>query len=219
MQILKKTIHNPIELRRWFPTELRAGFLFLPGEKRVSVGEEVLVWITLPEFHAELYLAGVVAWRRLQAGGPRAPLPAGTGVSIAGGQDRELRFLARLLAGEVQPLPLRMHPRTPLISPWNCHVIVPHAQIWSPATIRNISPGGAEVIANQMPLHEGCLIQLGFRWHSGTTLNMELAWFRLAGEKVRLGLHRQPKGAIHEQEWAQLLGFALSHFQSLILDV
>jgi Tfp pilus assembly protein PilZ len=219
MQILKKIIHDPTELRRWFPTELQAGFLFLPGETRVSVGEEVLIWVTLPPYHAELYLAGMVAWRRSQAGGKRVSLAAGTGVSLSGGQDRELRFLARLLTGEVRPLPIRVHPRTPLVSPWNCHVIVPHLQQWSTASINNISPGGAEVTASELELHEGCLIQLGFRWHSGTTHHMELAWYRTSGGQVRLGLRRLPTEAIPDQEWEQLVGFALNHFQSLILDL
>ena len=79
--------------------------------------------------------------------------------------------------------------------------------------MNDISPGGARIHADVMPIHEGAAVQLGLPWHSGTTHNMELAWFRISAGKVRLGLKRLPKGEIHEREWQALVERALKFFE------
>jgi Tfp pilus assembly protein PilZ len=214
MQTLQKIIQNPRELHSWFPADLRAGYIFLPGVTEVGVGEELCVWVRFPAFRAEIYLTGLVAWRRIR----QAPnMPAGSGLSLRPAQVDELSFLGRLLTGDVRPLPERHHPRTRLLSPWSCTVMVPHLGEWIPAVLNEISPGGARVELNELPVHEGCVIQVNLPWHSESMHTMHLAWYRNSGGQLQLGMARELLGKGHEHEWDTLVEAASRYFSSQII--
>jgi len=215
MQTLQKIIHNPRELHAWFPTDLRAGYIFLPGVTDVPVGEEICVWIQFPPFRAEVYLTGVVAWRRMRSA---ASMPAGTGFSLLPPQVDEMTFLGRLLTGDIRPLPERHFARTRILSPWSCTVVVPHIGKWSSATLTEISPGGARVQLSMLPVHNGCLIQVNLPWHSESMHTMHLAWSRSSGGHVQLGLSREQRGMLHEREWDILVDAASRYFSSQIIS-
>ena len=214
MRTLKKIIQDPRELHDWFPSELRAGYIFLPGVTQAGVGEEVCIWIQLPPYRAEIYLTGLVAWRRLQH---MPGLPAGTGVGLRPGQVDELTFMGRLLTGDVKPLPERLHERTRILSPWSCTIVVPHLGKWSPAALTDISPMGARVELQMLPVHEGCQVQINLPWQSEAMHSMELVWYRTAGGQLKLGLRRNQLGELHEKEWDALVEAAFRHFQSQVL--
>ncbi len=216
MQTLQKTISNPRELHAWFPTELRTGYIFLPGVISVPVGEELCVWIQFPPYRAEVYLTGLVAWRRIRD----APgMPAGTGLSLRPAQVDEMTFLGRLLTGDIKPLPERLHSRTRILAPWSCTVVVPHIGKWSPAALTEISPGGARVELSMLPVHDGCMIQVNLPWHSESMHTMHLAWYRSGGGHVQLGLSRKLQGRVHEREWDTLVDAAARHFSSQVLSL
>ncbi len=215
MQTLQKIIQNPRELHDWFPTELRSGYIFLPGVTEVGVGEELCVWIQFPAFRAEVYLTGLVAWRRLR----QAPnLPAGTGLSLRPPQVVEMTFLGRLLSGDVRPLPERHFTRTRLLSPWSCTVLVPHLGKWVTAELNEISPGGARAELCMLPVHEGCVIQVNLPWHSESMHTMHLAWYRNSGGQIQLGMAREQRGRVHEREWDTLVDAASRYFTSQIIS-
>lgn len=216
MRTLQKTIHQARELHAWFPTELRAGYIFLPDVTTVPVGEELCVWIQFPPYRAEVYLTGLVAWRRMRS----APsMPAGSGFSLRPPQISEMTFLGRLLTGDAQPLPERLHLRTRILAPWSCTVVVPHIGKWSPAALTEISQGGARVELSLLPVHQGCQIQVNLPWHSESMHSMQLAWHRSSGGGVQLGLARELRGMLHEREWDTLVEAATRHFSSQLISV
>ncbi len=216
MRTLKKIVTNPHELRTWFPPELQAGFIFLPGITQAGVGEEVCVWIELPSYRAEIYLTGLVAWRRMRHS---LELPSGMGVSLRPGQVSEMTFLGRLLTGAVNPLPERLHVRTRLLAPWSCTATVPHLGKWCPALISEISRGGARLEMSMLPVHEGCQVQLNMPWHSQTMHELVLVWYQVHGGQILLGLHRESKDREQEREWDVLVDAAHRHFTSQVLIV
>jgi len=215
MQTLQKIIQNPRELHAWFPTELRTGYIFLPGVTEVGVGEELCVWIQFPAVRAEVFLTGLVAWRRLR----QAPkMPAGSGLALRPAQVGELAFLGRMLTGDIRPLPERHHTRTRILSPWSCTVLVPHLGKWSPAALNEISIGGGRVELSEMSVHEGCMIQVNLPWHSESMHTMHLAWYRTSGGQVQLGMARELQGLGHEDEWDTLAEAASQYFSSQIIS-
>ena len=205
MQVIRLIASDVSDIKRWFPANLPAGYLFAPGIASFPVGEAVAVWLRIPYLRVELFLQGLVAWRRQQAGATGHKLPAGTGVALDPRHGPEIAMLGRIVMGERIPMPPRGHPRLPVIDPWSCNVIIPHLQLYTPAAILDISEGGARVGMGLLPLHEGCAVEIGLPWHSGTTHAMSLAWYRTQGGELRLGLQRRAKGRIHEEEWADLL--------------
>jgi hypothetical protein len=215
MRVLKQIVNGPGDLKRYFPAELSAEQLFLPDAASLSVGENLCVWFHLPRHHADIYLQGLVMWKR-----PRSSraLAAGCGISVRPGQMAELSFLDRVMNRTVPPLPERRHIRTPILTPWSCKVVVPDIQMWSPAEVLDISPGGARIHADMMPVHQGAVVQLGLSWHSGSTHDLQVVWFQVADGRVRLGLNRLPKATIHENEWKSLVQRALQAFESEISD-
>lgn len=216
MQTLQKTIHNPRELHEWFPTDLRTGFIFLPRIISVGVGEELCVWIQLPPYRAEVYLTGLVAWRRIRD----APgMPAGTGFALRPPQVEEMTFLGRLLTGDVRPLPERLYTRTRILSPWSCTVVVPHMGQCCPAALTEISAGGARVELTTVPGGQGCPVHVNLPWHSESLHTMHLVWHRNSGGLVQLGLSREQRGMGHEREWDTLVDAATRHFSSQIIPL
>lgn len=215
MRVLKQVVNSPGDLKRYFPADLSADQVFLPDVTEFSVGESLCIWFHLPRHNADVYLQGLVVWKR-----PRASraLAAGTGVVVSSGQMAELSFLDRVLNRSVPPLPERRHQRTPILTPWTCKVVVPDIQMWSPAKVTDISPGGARIHADMMPVHQGALVQVGLSWHSGSTHDLELVWFQVADGEVRLGLNRLPKATIHENEWRSLVERAIQAFEADFSD-
>ena len=202
MRVIKKVVNSPGDLKRYFPAELKAEQVFLPDVADLSVGASVCVWFQVPRHNADVYLQGLVSWKRARAS--RA-LAAGTGISLSTGQMAERSFLDRVLNRSVPPLPERRHKRTPILTPWTCKVVLPDIKMWSPAKVTDISPGGARIHADMMPVHHGALVQVGLSWHSGSTHDLELVWFQVGDGEVRLGLNRLPKATIHENEWNSLV--------------
>lgn len=209
MRVIKQIVNGPGDLKRNFPAEMKAEQVFLPDVVDLSVGESVCIWFHLPRHHVDVYLQGLVVWKRARAS--RA-LAAGTGIAASPGQMAELSFLDRVLNRSVAPMPERRHPRTPILAPWSCKVVVPDIKMWSPAQLTDISMGGARIEADMMPVHQGTLVQVGLSWHSGSTHDLELVWFQVADGQVRLGLNRLPKAEIHENEWKSLVERATKAF-------
>ncbi len=209
MRVLKHVVKSPGDLKQYFPSELKAEQVFLPDVTDLSVGENLCVWFHLPRHHVDVYLQGLVIWKRARAS--RA-LAAGTGIQASDGQMAELSFLDRVLNRSVAPMPERRHPRTPILTPWTCKVVVPDIKMWSPARLTDISLGGARIQADMMPVHHGALVQVGLSWHSGSTHDLELVWFQVSDGQVRLGLNRLPKATIHENEWKSLVERAMNSF-------
>ena len=219
MQVLKKVIQDAGEIHAWFPPELQTGFLFLPDVVHLSVGEELCLWLFFPQYRAELYILGMGAWRRPRSGSQARTLPAGTGLALKPGQANELSFLGKMLTGDAEPLPQRLYHRTRILEPWGCQIVVPHLGTWTPASLIEISEGGARVVIGVMPVHEGCQIQIGMPWHSTTNHVMSLAWFKHHGGEVSLGLSRAQEGGIPAQEWDLLVDYANRHFRSFVKDL
>ncbi len=209
MRVIKQIVDSPGDLRKYFPADLSAEQVFLPDVIDFGVGENLCVWFHLTRYNADVYLQGLVIWKRARAS---RVLAAGIGMAVSSGQMAELSFLDRVVNRSVQPLPERRHHRTPILVPWSCKVVVPDLKMWSPATVTDISPGGARIHADMMPVHHGALVQVGLSWHSGTTHDLELVWFQVADGQVRLGLNRLPKATIHENEWRSLVDRAVDAF-------
>ncbi len=218
MRTLQKIISDPHELCAWFPSQMRAGFVFLPGVTSVQVGEELCVWIKVPSYRAEVYLTGVVAWRRLKRSEHAPAMGPGSGLALRPPQQAEIAFLGRLIIGAVQPLPERHFARTRILVPWSCAVMLPRVGRWCPASLMEISPGGARVELPALPVRQGCAVDVTLPWHSQASHRMHLAWHRATGGHVQLGLTRRLDGSLHEREWDSLVEAASRHFCSQVIS-
>ena len=67
---------------------LKAGGIFVPTNKRFSLGDEVFVMLTLPESSERLPVPGKVVW--VTPAGAQGNRPAGVGVQFAEGGDSEV---------------------------------------------------------------------------------------------------------------------------------
>ncbi len=215
MRVLKQVVSGPGDLSRFLGDDPSAEQVFLPDVVDLEVGQRVCVWFHLPRHRVDVYLQGMVVWKRAR---PSRALAAGVGLELSPGQVAELSFLERVRNRQVEPLPERRHPRTPILAPWSCKVVVPEIKMWSPAQVTDISLGGARICADMMPVHQGALVQVGLSWHSGTRHDLELVWFQVAEGQVRLGLNRLPKATIHENEWRSLVERARQAFEALDAD-
>ena len=102
MRVLKQVINGPGDLKRYFPPEVKAEQVFLPDVADLSVGENVCLWFHLPRHNANVYLQGLITWKRARAS--RA-LADGSGFQASSGQMSELAFLDRVKNRSVQPMP------------------------------------------------------------------------------------------------------------------
>jgi hypothetical protein len=214
--VLKRDIHNPLEIRRWFPPDLRVGTLFIPDTTDLTVGQEICVWLVLPSLQVDLYLVGTVVFRRLRAGGSGSVLHPGAGLALRPGQQAELAFLQRLLTQGTGPIAMRRFVRTPLLIPWEARVEVPHLNMWSPAILTEISLGGARIQFEPMPLHSGARVSIGLPWHSSSHHELQLAWFRLENQKVLAGLSRPLAHTMDQRDWEELVRRAMEHFRARV---
>jgi len=218
MLVLKRVIRNPLSLRAWFPPDQRVGSLFLPEVVDLPVGQEICLWIELASLHVDLYVVGTVTFRRLKPGGAGGRLPAGSGLSLRPGQQIELAFLQRLLTLGAGPIAMRRFQRTPLLVPWEAKVVVPQLRMWSPATLTDISLGGARVQLSMMPLTEGASIQVELPWHSAAEHQLECAWFRVVDQQLLAGLSRPLVGNLNAHEWEELVARAMEYFRGRVRD-
>lgn len=218
MLVLKRVIKNPMAMRRWFPPDLRVGTIFVPDVVDIPVGQEICLWLDFPSLKVDIYLVGTVLFRRLQPGSGSAKLPVGSGLALRPGHQSELTFLQRLLTSGAGPIAMRRFPRTPLLVPWEAKVVVPHLRMWSPATLTEISVGGARVHIDIMPLHEGATLQIGLPWHSGTKHQLELAWFRVSDERLLVGLSRPVSAGVQPGEWEALVARAVDYFRGRVRE-
>jgi hypothetical protein len=218
MLVLKRVVENPLSLRSWFPPDLRVGTLFLPNLVDIPVGQEICLWLVIPGLHVDLYLLGTVLFRRLKAMRGNPGMAAGSGLALRPGHVTELNFLQRLLTHGTGPIAMRRFTRTPLLVPWEAKVVVPHLSMWSPATLTEISLGGARIVLDMMPVHEGALMKVELPWHSGAVHELELAWFRMSEEKVCAGLSRPLGSPLGERDWEELVARAMEYFRGRVRE-
>lgn len=218
MLVLKRVIENPLSLRAWFPPDQRLGTIFLPDVVDIPVGQEICVWLVLSGLHVDLYLLGTVLFRRLKAVKGNPGLAAGSGLGLRPGHVAELGFLQKLLTHGTGPIAMRRYTRTPILVPWEAKVVIPHLRMWSPATLTEISLGGARIDMDMMPVHEGALVKMELPWHSGAVHELELAWFRMADGRVRAGLSRPLGSTISDTDWEELVARAMSYFRGRVRE-
>lgn len=219
MIVLKRTVQSPLDLRGWFPPNQPVGTLFLPAVTDLQVGQEICLWLQMPELGVNLHMIGTVIFRRLNALPTRPPQPPGSGLALRPGFHPELRFLQRLLTTGAGPIAQRRHVRTPVLAPWEARVVLPTLRLWSPATVIEISLGGARVELDLLPLAEGTLLQMDLPWHSEANHPLELAWFRIHDNRVLAGLKRPAsRSSLDEESWEELVARAMEHFRSRVRE-
>ncbi|MDY0001593.1 MAG: PilZ domain-containing protein [Polyangia bacterium] len=218
MLVLKRTIGNPLQLRAWFPSDLQLGSIFIPELLDVPVGQELCLWLVLQDLHVDLYFVGTIGFRRLKANKGVHGLSKGSGLVLRPGHVSELGFLQRLLTDGPGEIAARRFARTPILAPWEAKVVVPHLRMWSPATVSEISLGGARVKLDLMPLHKGAVLQLELPGHSKAVHELELAWFQAGQQKVLAGLSRSPENNTTAADWEELVARAMEYFRGRVRE-
>ncbi|MFH2005893.1 MAG: PilZ domain-containing protein [bacterium] len=218
MIVLRTIINDPAVLRERFLPDMSHGGLFVPLATPLKVGEEVGVWFDLRSHAAELHIMGIVYWIRLGSR-PLGQKPVlGAGIGFKSGQEEQLAFLERVIAGEAEPFPRQRSPRTPLLPPWRCQIAGIGTTEFRPAQLVDISKGGALAVVGRQTVEVAGSLLLALPWHSPTRHEMRVAWERASDIRSRIGLSRLGSGQVADREWATLVSAARKAFKAQVWD-
>lgn len=216
MKVIRTTLKDVNALRRRFLPEMQHGGLFVPNAVDLEVGEPVCLWMQLHSHCADLHLYGIVYWLRHRSGNQKnVNLRTGAGIGFRAGQEEQVAFLRRALSSHAKAFPVRRPTRTPLLSPWRCHLKWDSADPRA-AVLTDISDDGAQCMVGPIPVEPGHQVEVLLPWHSETPHVMEVAWKRQSDTRFRLGLRRTETDAEAEEEWRALSDRARRQFTSQI---